>query len=516
VTPEQTVGQTRAPAEPPSTAGMTTKVVKGSAWTLAGQIVPLGATLVTTPFVIRLLGSESYGVLILVGLIPNYFTFADFGMGMASTKFASEAYGRGEREGESAVIRTASTIAFFSSLCIALPLILLAQPIVTALNVSPNLIAQASLALRLTSVSFVAATLSNVFNTPQLSRLRMDLNAAINTAGRVLLAIGTVGVLWLGGGIVGAAALGLAIALLVLLLHILVSSRLVGQGFGIGLSQELLGPMLRFGGGLLISGIASILLVNFEKLLLSRLVSVRALAYYSVAFTFANMSTMLSWAMVQSLIPAFSQLLTPEKREQFQALYSRCIRMSIILLLPTLTVLFVIARPFFTIWAGPDFGAESTTPFYVLLVGLLFSVIATVPYAALVASGHTHIFAKVQWIEFVPYGILAIFLISKYGILGAAIAWSLRVAVDVLIMMWFARKLLEFSFKTVDYRYLFIFGLLLLLPSFFVAIYYDSYLIILALVLMASIGLYAVTIWKRFVSIEERAWIRGQLRNLVR
>jgi len=48
---------------------MTTKVVKGSLWTLAGQVAPLGVSLVTMPFVIRMLGAESGGVLILVGLI---------------------------------------------------------------------------------------------------------------------------------------------------------------------------------------------------------------------------------------------------------------------------------------------------------------------------------------------------------------------------------------------------------------------------------------------------------------
>lgn len=75
---------------------MTTKVVKGSLWTLAGQVAPLAVSLVATPFVIRLLGAESYGVLILIGLIPTYLGFAAFGMSMASTKFGSEAYAEGD------------------------------------------------------------------------------------------------------------------------------------------------------------------------------------------------------------------------------------------------------------------------------------------------------------------------------------------------------------------------------------------------------------------------------------
>src|SRR5580765_5486277 len=101
---------------------MTTKVVKGSLWTLAGQVLPLIATLVATPFNIWLLGSEAYGVVILVGLIPTYFSFADFGMGVASTRFGSEAYGAGDPRKEGELVRGAAFIALISSLFIAIPL----------------------------------------------------------------------------------------------------------------------------------------------------------------------------------------------------------------------------------------------------------------------------------------------------------------------------------------------------------------------------------------------------------
>ena len=85
---------------------MTTKVVKGSMWTLVGSVAPLAVAFISTPFIIRFLGTESYGVLLLVGLIPMYFSFADFGMGVASTKFASEAYGQGDEKKEAQIART--------------------------------------------------------------------------------------------------------------------------------------------------------------------------------------------------------------------------------------------------------------------------------------------------------------------------------------------------------------------------------------------------------------------------
>jgi len=102
---------------------MTTKVVKGSLWTLVGTVFPLALSFFFTPIVIRLLGPEAYGVLLLVGLIPTYFSFADFGMAIASTKFGSEAYGNGDSDRERATVWTATFIATGFSVVVLSPVL---------------------------------------------------------------------------------------------------------------------------------------------------------------------------------------------------------------------------------------------------------------------------------------------------------------------------------------------------------------------------------------------------------
>jgi len=99
---------------------MTKKVVKGSMWTLGGSILPMMVSLVATPFTIRMLGPENYGVVLLVGLIPTYFAFADFGMGTGSTVYASAAYGEGDQRKEAQVVWTATLIAAIAALSIAI------------------------------------------------------------------------------------------------------------------------------------------------------------------------------------------------------------------------------------------------------------------------------------------------------------------------------------------------------------------------------------------------------------
>ena len=490
---------------------MTTKVVKGSLWTLTGQVLPLFISLSATPFVIRLLGSEGYGVLVLIGLIPAYLSFADFGMSIASTKFGSEAYASGSPESEAKVVRTAALVSFLTSFPIAAVIFVFSLPLVKWWNVPEHFLREANLALKLAAVIFVLNFLSGVFNTPQLSRLRMDLNtlvtAGFRTAGIILTPI----VLYLGGGIDGVLVILLSASLLTLLSHLFVSGRLLNELFRLSINPAIIKPMLKFGGPLMLGGVASILLVNLEKGILARVVSVKSLAYYSVAFTLATMATMFSASMIQSLVPAFSQLLAPEKRSELNQLFSRGLRLNLIILLPGITFLFVIARPFFTVWAGADFGRESTLPFYVLLFGLFFNVIAYLPHSILTASGRTDVIAKMYWAELIPYVVLVTILTTYFGAVGAAAAWSLRVLVDAVLLIWLAKKLVGISYDISPIsKYTLALGVLFFLPLIISAAIYEIAMVILIILVALYNLVYAPLVWKLFLTNEEKTWLRNK------
>jgi O-antigen/teichoic acid export membrane protein len=513
VTPETTAEDLADPVnQAPSTAGMTTRVLKGSIWTLAGQALPLFASLATTPLIIRILGSEGYGVLILITLIPTYFSFSELGMGTASTRFASAAYAKGDLKNEGRAIRTAAMIALICSLVVAVPIIVFAQPIIGFFNVPESLHADAITGLRLCSVTFVIAILCGVINTAQLTRLRMDMNATINGASKVTASVGTVIVLYFGWGIVGAAWWFVVIGLVTLAAHTLVSGRLLKQFFDLSIDRDLIKPLIRFGGALALSAVAAVLLVNIEKLLVGRMISVRSLAFYSVAFIVASMAATFSMTLSQSLVPAFSQLLSPEKRRSFDDLFARSLKLCVIWLLPVLMLLFVAARPFFTLWAGPDFGRESTVPFYILLVGLLFSVSAIVPWSSIVAVGRTDLIAKIYWAELVPYAAVAAVLINYYGIIGAAAAWSLRAAADAVVFVWFSSRVtgahLGLS-RTIPAA---IFGFAVLAPPGLIAAFYDNMSPILLVAVPVCAGLYVLVVWKVFITPGEREWIVAKVR----
>lgn len=265
---------------------------------------------------------------------------------------------------------------------------------------------------------------------------------------------------------------------------------------------------MKFGKGVILYGAAFMLIFNFEKILLPRLTEdPRQLAYYSIAYTLANMTTMFTLAIGQTLIPAFSQMLAPEKKSALNLLFSRSFRGCILLLLPASMLLVVVAQPFFTIWAGPEYGKESIYPFYILMIGIFFSLMMYLPNSILLANGRTDLFAKTYWIEILPYMGLAWLLISQFGIAGAAMAWSIREIANAVLFYWFSKKHTGISYKfDISYSYLLLAVTVLVLPILFARIV-DNFSFWLLLIAPAAVVAYFMIVWKHLVTDDERKMV---------
>lgn len=492
-------------SEIPTTAGMTTKVVKGSMWTLAGQIAPLAVSLFTTPFTIRLLGAEGYGVLILIGLIPTYLGFADFGMSLASTKFGSEAYAENNPEKEARIIRTAALIALISSVPIAAGLMIFARQIIELFNVPPNLQPEAVTALRIAAVTFVINFLCGIFNTPQLARLRMDLNTFINAGTRILGLIATPIAIYLGFGIVGAVTVLLTASLLQLAGQIFFSRRLLPALIGFTVDRKTMRPLARYGGPLVIGSIAGLILANGEKGILGYTVNSSELAYYSLAFTLANTITFFSGSITQSLLPAFSRLSLIKYRNELKSLYFRMIRVSLMITIPLIIGISVISEPFLRIWAGEEFERNSSVPFYLLLLGLTVNIMAYFPHATLLALGQSQTIAKIYWIEIVPYTFATYYLSLNFGANGAASAWAIRVIVDAILLFGICYKKLELKFELKYLVSIVAFVLLIWTPAALLIFKVDRTLVSFLAIIIAVFLFFII--YNFFVTKSEKQWL---------
>lgn len=179
-------------------------------------------------------------------------------------------------------------------------------------------------------------------------------------------------------------------------------------------------------------------------------------------------------------------------------------------MIPAIVTLALVAKTFFTIWAGVDFAQHSVPIFQVLLVGLVFNVPAYIPYAAFLAAGRTDLFAKICLAELIPYIVLLVALTYYFGPIGAAAAWSIRMVGDSILLFGFARRALDVSLSN-THLYGFLLGSLVLLVPLGANFYFGDVPLVLFAVLMLALLVYSVVLWKLVLENEEISWITGRL-----
>ena len=496
-------------------SGLGSGLASATALSVTGQAAALAAALIATPFVLRLLGTAQYGFLSLMIAILSYVVLADLGMGQASTRFAADALARGHEEEEVAVVWTAVVVTVGPALLAATALWIGAGSVAHVLHLPPALDGRAAICLRLLAVAGVARIAGNVLNTPQLARLSWRTFILVNSGTAVAQVALMPIVLLIWPNVIAAAAL------------IAVTSLIGAAGqftFSRGVQPKLLPPRMQgaptrrlvtFGGALLIAGLANVPLFNASQFFLARLVSVRQVAYYAVAFTVAGLLAVGPFAISAPLLPALTR--ARHDRATLERIYRLALRLLALWIPPAAVVLFFAARPVLTVWAGPQYGVHSTDPFYILLVGMVLSVLVFGPQNVLAAHERTGIVARFRLIELIPFLAVTYVLIAAFGLIGAAIAWSMRFAAELIVfsvIVWRLTGLSPSGLLSGGSRHGLALLILIVPPAIAYALGAPG-AAVLGVALVAAM-IHTGYVWRSVLSVAERERVVGSLRRILR
>jgi O-antigen/teichoic acid export membrane protein len=213
-------------------------------------------------------------------------------------------------------------------------------------------------------------------------------------------------------------------------------------------------PLLNFGGWMTISNIISPLLVYLDRFIIGTLISVTAVAYYATPYEMVTKLWVVPGALVATLFPAFAAAGNRDTARTVQ-LFSKSIAATFILIFPIVLVIVAFSREGLLLWLGGDFAAHSAPVLKLLAVGVFLNCLAQIFFTLVQGRGRPDLTAKFHLLEFMFYLPLLIWGIKRYGIVGAAAVWVLRVAVDGLLLLWAAQHLVPEAkalvFKTAGY-----------------------------------------------------------------
>lgn len=400
------------------------------------------ANLLATPFTIRLLGPAQYGLWTIILTWVAWAITADVGMGPASTKIGADRYALHDRRGESAVLWTSLAIISVTATTVALAAIILAPQILHLLGVhNEQVYGPGVLALRIGCGIFIAQAIAGIVNTPLQVRLLWKGQTVVGTIAALIASIGAPAAIWLfHGGLVTAAAVVFGSIVLQAVWTLWLSARVQPSVRRPTFDKVIFKRLLSYGGALTISGILALPLGASERFFLAINHSTTIVGYWAVAFTLATTLQVIPEQLLAPLVPALSRLETVGRFDELQTLYRKALVGMFLILTPPAILLAVIAEPFLSIWAGPQYGLHATLPFLIAVPGAWFYCLAKVPFSYLLSSGRTKIIAKIQVWEVLPYIAGSWLLTAKYGAIGAALIWSGRYVIESLVYFAVVRR----------------------------------------------------------------------------
>jgi O-antigen/teichoic acid export membrane protein len=439
-------GALAAPERPPSgawtrhdrpseTTARGGRLARNTLLNLAGMATPLAVGIVVIPILVRELGLDRFGLLSLLWvLLAN---LAAVNLGRVTTKFVAEVLAHGERSSVPRLVWTIATAQAVIGVVAALAFAAAAPALVDRLfDVPVDLRAEARTAFVVLAVAIPVMLVGTCFAAVLEAIQRFDLlNAVIVPSGAATVALPLLVVL-LGGGLAEVVAALLMARIATALAFFLLSVRAFPRlGRPCAPSLAVAVRMRSFAGWLMVAGIVSPWLRYLDRYVLATLLSVSAVAYYSVAFDTIERLTMVSSAAALTVFPAFATFQASAAPARTHALFVFTLKALLITVAPVALGLAAWGPVLLRLWLGAPFAQHGAAAFQVLALVVPIWILAPIADAALQAYGRPDVIAKLYVIAFPVNALLVVVLIGALGVTGAALSMALRALVMAAVLL---------------------------------------------------------------------------------
>jgi len=210
---------------------------------------------------------------------------------------------------------------------------------------------------------------------------------------------------------------------------------------GFSLRTASIKPLLRFGAWMSVTSVVGPLMVYLDRFVIGSLVSVAAVAYYATPYEMVTKLWIIPAAIAGVLFPALAASFA-QNPDRTAMLLCRGVKYVALALFPVTLLIAAFAFEGLRWWLGDEFAQHGTSVLQWLAIGVFINSIAMVFITHIQAIGRPDLSAKAHLLELPLYLLLLWWAVLNYGILGVAIAWTGRVALDAGVLFWMSLRLI--------------------------------------------------------------------------
>lgn len=392
--------------------------------------------LAVVPVYLKYLGMEAYGLIGFFATTQAVLSLLDMGMAPTINREVARCSALGNLKEAGKLLHTLAVVYWCMAGIIALIVFALAPLIAEFWLQSKQLSAQTiSHAVMLMGLVVACRWPIGLYQGALIGAQRLTVSSGINMVMATIGSLGAVAVLAFVSPTIEAffiwqACVGFVYAVVMRW----AAWRIIGKSEQLKFDFETLRRVWRFSVGMSGVAISAIILMQLDKVLLSKMLSLEDFGRYALAGVVAGGLYILLTPTFNVIYPRLSVLVATNDTEKLIDLYRSGTRLLLAVLFPIAGVAALFSEEILFLWTGNSTVASSASPVVSLfLIGTALNGVMHFPYALQLAYGMTRLPLKINAILVVAMIPTTILLASKYGAVGGAAAWMVLNSIYLVV-----------------------------------------------------------------------------------
>ena len=418
-------------------------IVRNTVINLVNRLILLPVGIIAIPIILHGMGTDRFGLFSITWTLLNYIAILDFGLSQAITKYIAAELNKGETRSIPNIFWTSTVLMLILGIIICLVVLFLSPWVVTKILHPPqDLISESIRMFQWLALSVPFIFMNNSLRGTLEAALRFDLVNVVRTPYSALIYLSPLLGYIIGFRIDHLTALLLGVVILANLVYLLMCTRIYPYLISeFRFKTSLLRGLLSYSGWTAISSFISPILVYLDRFLISGVLTVSVLAFYTAPYEALTRLWLIPMSLTATLFPVFSRdTVDDDQIKATNRTLTSAFKYVLLTLGPITAFIFVFPREILNIWIGSEFAEKSYIVTQILVLGILINSLGRLPATMFLGRGYPDIPAKLHLIELPLYIAVAWICLKAWGINGAAFAWTLRVGVDTILLYYIARR----------------------------------------------------------------------------
>lgn len=422
--------------KPGTPGGIGTNVVAN----MVGRAATILSNFIFLPFYLAFLGAEAYGVIAIYASVLGILAISDLGLTATMNREMARLSLEEDPDPIKDTVRTLESVYFAIAAALSV-VVVLAAPLVAGdwVTVEQLSVGTVENAVRLMGAAAVFQLVSILYVGGMLGLERqVHLNVILTTMA-ALRGGGSVLVLWLIDPSLEAFFVWQVVVNIAqfMWLRMAVLGSLPASSRRPRFKRNVVRRIWRYSAGMMGMSITGAILLQTDKVILSRALSLETFGFYSIAWIVAQAPVnALSNPVYRAVFPRMTQYVETEARSSLRALYHLSCQVVSVLVLPVGIVITLFGHEVLMAWLGEGVAADAVYPLLVpLAVAMTITGMLVMPYALQLAHEWTSLAVSANTVAGVVFIPLVLGLVGKYGAVGGGIAWILLTSAQLAMVI---------------------------------------------------------------------------------